>query len=229
MNKFTASAKQLQLPHQDRCLREHRGQCRALYAPTEAVDKQRTQHYVEHHGEYRGHHGRLGTRRGPEQCVESEIEVSNHVSDKYHPHEVACIRHRLLCCSKEKQNGVYKDEHQNSQNQTHYNIEHHHVAQYFLSHVVVFFTKLDRHERACPHTDHRTESRRHLHHRKSERDARNSHRPNALANENSVNNIIQRRRRHGHHGRHGVLQQKTPYRLVAKFQKRGILFFLCDI
>ena len=104
-------------------------------------------------------------------------------------------------------------------------VQHHDVAQDVLRRLVVSLPEAHGHQRRSTHTHQRTESRGEVHQREGQRKARNGQRPYPVADEDTVDHVVERRSRHGDDRRHGILHEQLANTLRPELRRRP--FYRC--
>ena len=215
----------VELPAQRDGLREHRGRRRPAYAPAEDEYEYRREYGIDHHREDGRQHRLPRMAAGAQHGVQAQIAVRDDVAREYHLHEVLGIAVRLGARAKHHQDLVQERIHDEHESHPHDDVEHDDVAQHLLCRVIVLLPQLHRDERRRADTHQRAECRREVHQRERECQPRDGERPHAVAYEDAVNHVVERRRRHRDDCRDGVLNQKFPNGFFPK-DGRCILFHI---
>ena len=100
------------------------------------------------------------------------------------------VAHRLVTASEEIENRVEKEHDNDGKGHSQHHVQHKDIAQHTLCRVIIPLPQLDGNQCRGSHTHQRAERRSQIHQRESQRQSRNSHRPNAVTDEDTVYHII---------------------------------------
>ena len=210
-----------ELPHERDDLGKHRGDGGAANAPAEAVDEERIEHRIDNHRIDGGVHRLARVARGAQHGVQPQIHVRDDVAQQNHGHVLARIAHRRLARTEEIENRVEEEQRDDAEGHADNQIEHEDVAQHLAGRVVVALSEAHRDERRGTHAHQRAEGRREVHQREGERQTRDGERAHAVADEDAVHHVVERRGRHGNDGRHGILHEQFANTLGSELHGRS--------
>ena len=164
--------------------------------------------FLEQHRHDGRRHGLLGMSGGAEQGVEAEVDVGNHVTGQDYLHVLAGIRYSVLARPEEVEYRVEEGQGHYRKEQTDKEIKHHHVAQHLLRDIVVLLAEEHRGHGRGSDSDEGAESRRKVHEGEGKSQSGDGVWPYAVADEDSVDHIVERGGGHGDDRRDSVLFQK---------------------
>ena len=116
--------------------------------------------------------------------------MRNGISQKDNLHIIPGVAHRLVTASEEIENRVEKEHDNDGKGHSQHHVQHKDIAQHTLCRVIIPLPQLDGNQCRGSHTHQRAERRSQIHQRESQRQSRNSHRPNAVTDEDTVYHII---------------------------------------
>ena len=157
--------------------------------------------------------------RTAQRRVQTQIEMRHHIAQQDDEHVVVGILQRVLRCAEEEQQRVDEDESQHTHEDADDDVERHQIAQHPLRRPVVLLSQLDRDHRRTAHAHHGAERRTQVHDRERHRQTAQRERTHLgdVSDEDAVHHIVERRSRHRHHRRHGILHQQLPDRPRSQF------------
>ena len=225
MEQFALVRKDVELPDERDNLRQHRGDGRAADTPPEAIDEQRVERRVDDHRIDGSVHRLARMPRSPQHGVQAQIHVRDDVPHEDDRHVVAGITDRRLARPEKVEDRIEQQQRYETECQANDEVQHHDVAQDVLRRLVVSLPEAHGHQRRSTHTHQRTESRGEVHQREGQRKARNGQRPYPVADEDTVDHVVERRSRHGDDRRHGILHEQLADTLRPKLRRRP--FYRC--
>ena len=196
-------------------LRDDGGQCRPAYAPAELEDEQRRQDDVAQHAGHRRQHRLLGMARGAHHVVHANHHVGKGRACQDDLHEIPRVGQRLVACAEEAQDVVQENQGQSPEDDGVDDAEHQRVAQHLVDAFRVFLPQPDGGDGGAARRNQVAEGGRQVHHREGDGQARDGHGAYAVADEDAVDDVVERHDGHADDGRDGVLQQQLADRLRA--------------
>ena len=163
--------------------------------------------------------------RSPQHGVQAQIHVRDDVPHEDDRHVVAGITDRRLARPEKVEDRIEQQQRYETECQADDEVQHHDVAQDVLRRLVVSLPEAHGHQRRSTHTHQRTESRGEVHQREGQRKARNGQRPYPVADEDTVDHVVERRSRHGDDRRHGILHEQLANTLRPELRRRP--FYRC--
>ena len=191
-------------------LRDDRGQRCAPYAPAELEDEQGRQDDVAHHGGERRQHGLLRMARGAHHVVQPDHGEGDGRAQQDDLHEVACIGQRLAAGAEEAQDVVEEDERQSAEHHGVDEAEHQRVAQHLVHALHVLLPQADGRDGGAARRNEVAESRRQVHQREGDGQARDGHGAHTVADEDAVDDVVERHDGHADDGGDGILHEQLP-------------------
>lgn len=148
--------------------------------------------------------------RGAHHVVQAYHHVGEGRARQNDLHEVAGIGQRLAAGAEEAQDGVEEEERQPTE---HYGIdeaEHQRVSQHLVHALHVLLPQADGRDgrAACRHEV--AEGRRQVHQREGDGQARDGHGAHAVADEDAVDDVVERHDGHADDGGDGILHEQLP-------------------
>ena len=147
--------------------------------------------------------------RSAQEGVEAHVEVSDDVANQNDCHKLAGIAYRSLTGTEEEEDGIDECQHQETDDDTHDDVEHDNIAQDLACCLIVAFAELDAQECRSAHADHRAKGSCELHHREAQRYSGDCQCSHSLTDEDGVDDVVERRGCHSDDGGRGVLDQQT--------------------
>ena len=129
----------------------------------------------------------------------------------------------VVARAEEAKNGREAGEQKQAECEPHGDIENHHIAQDTPRRLVVFLPKADAHERRSAHADHGSEGGGECHEGIGECEACNGKFTHALADEDGVDNVVERGGHHRNDGGQRILQQERADGSLTEFSKVVVL------
>ena len=123
-------------------------------------------------------------------------------------HILAGIGYRHVARAEEIQNRVEKDQAYGSDDDADGDVQHHHISQNSVGHVVVFLAKQHRDKGGSSYADKGSEGCGKVHQGESDGQAGYGHRADSLSDEDAVDHVVQAGCCHSHDGRHGILLEQ---------------------
>ena len=129
----------------------------------------------------------------------------------------------VVARTEEAKNGREAGEQKQAEREAHGDIENHHIAQDAPRRLVVFLPKADAHERRSAHADHGSEGSGECHEGIGECKACNGKFAHALADEDGVDDVVERGGHHRNDGGQRILQQERTDGPLTEFCKVVVL------
>lgn len=202
--------KVVEYPQHSDELRNDRGQSRAPYAPTKLENEDGSKDDVAHHGGERRQHGFLRMARGTHDVVQPDHSVSDGRPQQDDLHEIAGVGQCFAAGTKEAQDGVEEDECQSAEHHGIDQAEHQRVAQHLVHALHVLLSQADGGNGGTACRNQVAEGGRQIHQREGDGQARNSHGAYAVADEDAVDDVVERHDGHADDGGDGILYEQLP-------------------
>ena len=171
---------------------DDRGPGHAGNAHFEHENKYRIQNHVQYCTDQHGVHGLFGISGCTHHAVEAITKAYEHVAGEYDLQILACIGQRIFGCTKRHQDiveiDVGKPDDENIENED----QQQRVPQDFLGRFFISLAEADGDSAGCAHAHQHPERRYQYGDGKCDGESRNSHRPHSLADENAIDNIVER-------------------------------------
>ena len=200
----------VQYPQRADELRDDRSQCCPLYAPAELENEEGSEDDVGHHGGKRCQHGLLRMARGTHNVVQPDHGVGDGRAQQNDLHEVAGIGQGIGAGSEEAQNVVEKNECQSTKHDSVDETEHQGIAQHLVHSLHVLLPQTDGRDGGAAGRYQIAEGCRQVHQREGDGQTCNGHGTHAVADEDAVDDVVQRHDGHADDGGDGILQQQFP-------------------
>ena len=204
-------------PHHADELRNDRCHCRPAYAPSEVEDEDGGEDDVAHYGDHRREHRLLGVARGAHDVVEAYHDVGNRRAGQDYLHELPRIGQRVRAGTEEAQYVVQKHEGQSAEDDGVDEAEHERVAQHFGGAFQVFLPEADGRYSGAARRHQRAEGNDEVHQRKRDGKSGNAQSTHAVADEDAVDDVVERGDCHPDDGGDGVLQEQLADGLGAEY------------
>ena len=215
VEQFVLVAEEFELPHQCHQLREDGGDGGSSYSPFKTEDEERIEYHVHNHRKDGGKHRLSWFACCPQQGVHAEVHVAHHVAQQDDDHILMGIKQRLVAGSEESEDRVEKEQADDAQSDTNDKIQCECVAQNVLGSLVVLLSQLHADGGRGSHAHAGTEGGGEVHERESDGETRDSHRSHTLADEHTVNDVVERSCGHRNHRWQGILHEELAYRFCS--------------
>ena len=222
-NHVAGAGEEIDLPEEHARLRDERGPSRALDAPTQHHDEEPREDGIDDHAAEGGIHGQFRAVGAAQLRIEPVVEMRHDVAPEQDAHVVVGMGQGVVARTEEAKNGREAGEQKQAECEPHGDIENHHIAQDAPRRLVVFLPEADAHERRSAHADHGPEGCCECHEGIGECQAGNGKFAHALADENGVDNVVERGGHHRDDGGQRILQQERADRALTEFSKVVVL------
>ena len=222
-NHVAGAREEIDLPQEHRRLRDECRPRRALDAPTQHHDEEPREDGVDEHAAEGGIHGQFRPIGAAQLRIEAVVEVRHDVAAEQNAHVVVGIGQGVVARAEEAKNGREGAEQNHPESEPHHDVEDHDIAQDAARRFVVFLSETDAHQRRAADSDHRAEGGGECHEGIGERQAGNGELAHALADENGIDDVVERRSHHGDDGGQGILEQKRADGALSEFSEVVVL------
>lgn len=177
--------------------------------PAEPEDEERVEDAVHRNGRQHDEHSFLRVSGCTEYLVKSQIHMGDDRAGQDDLHEVAGIVDRLLARPEEVEDGVEEEQADGHEQSTDQHVQQHDVSQRILGGAPVSLAQPDGDDGGGADADHRAESRGDVHQRQGDGQSRDGQRPDAMTDEDAVDDVVERRRGRGDDGGDGISQEQV--------------------
>ena len=144
--------------------------------------------------------------------------MGNHVSKQNDHHELVGIGQSDVRSTEETEYGVEENQAYGHEQEAYYQVQRHGVAKQVVGCGIVFLPQLHGDARRRTYAYGCSERTAKVHEREGDAQTGYCLRPDNLPDERAVDDVVERRCRHGYYGRHGILRKQTSNGLRSQLQ-----------